>query len=121
VGLRDKLKRLERESRAHLESFELEDGSRFFYDPAGPEVFLHSIACLGAQGEGNTTSFPEPPPVVKAIARAKDRAAAFSKVYDAGFMVMPYDTGALIERGEFVPRSMVAGRELRVPLEDLSE
>jgi hypothetical protein len=118
--LRDKLKRLERDAGESLESFELEDGSRFFFDPTGPEVFLHSLACLAAQGESKTT-FPEPPPMVKAIARAKDRAAAFGKVYDAGFMVTPYDTEALIERGEFVPRSMVAGRELGEPLEDLSE
>ena len=38
-----------------------------------------------------------------------------------GFMVMPYDTEALIERGEFVPVSMVVGRELGEVAEDLSE
>jgi hypothetical protein len=42
-------------------------------------------------------------------------------VYDAGFLVMPYDAVTLIERGEFIPRSMVEGRELGEPLEDLSE
>ena len=118
--LRDKLKRLERDARENLDWFSLEDGLRFYYDPAGPDVFLHSLACLAAQGEGKTT-FPEPPPVVKAIARANDRAAAFSKVYDGGFMVMPYDADALIERGEFVPVSLVAGRQLGELLEDLNE
>ena len=34
---------------------------------------------------------------------------------------MPYDSEALIERGEFVPVSMVAGRELGERAEDLSE
>ena len=118
--LRWSLNALKRDARENLDGFILEDGSRFYFDPTGPEVFLHSLACLAAQGEGKTT-FPEPPPVVKAIARAKDRAAAFANVYDAGFLVMPYNTEALLERGEFVPCSMVAGRELGEPLRDLSE
>jgi hypothetical protein len=118
--LRWSLNALKRDARENLDGFILEDGSRFYFDPTGPEVFLHSLACLAAQGEGKTT-FPEPPPVVKAIARAKDRAAAFANVYDAGFLVMPYNAEALIERGEFVPCSMVAGRELGEPLRDLSE
>jgi hypothetical protein len=119
--LRWALNALKRDARENLDSFILEDGSRFYFDATSPATFLHSIACLGAQGEGKTT-FPEPPPVVKAIARAKDRAAAFSKVYgDANFLVLPYDAEALIVRGEFVPVSMVAGRELGETLDDLSE
>jgi hypothetical protein len=120
VGLREKLRRFEQAARDYLESFELEDGSRFYYDPASAEVFLHSMECLRAQGEGKTT-FPEPPPVVTAIARAKNRAAAFEKVFDGTFSVVPYDTEALVRRGEFVPRSMVVGCELGEPLPDLSE
>ncbi len=120
MGFRDKMRRFEQAARGHLESFELEDGSRYWYDPMSPERFLHSMECLGAQGEGKTT-FPEPPPVVKAIARAKNRAAAIEKVFDGTFSVVPYDTEALVNRGEFVPRSMVAGRELEEPAEDLSE
>ncbi len=120
MGFRDKLRRFEQAARDHLESFVLEDGSRFYYDPASAEVFLHSMECLEAQGEGKTT-FPEPPPVVKAIARARDREAALNKVFAGAFIVMPYDTEALIERGEFVPVSMVVGRELSEPLEDLAE
>jgi len=120
MGLRGKLRRLERDARGNLDSFQLEDGSRFYFDPASCEVFLHNSACLEAQSGGKTT-FPEPPPVVKAIARARDRAAALNKVFEGGFMVMPYDTEALIERGEFVPVSMVVGRELGEVAEDLSE
>ena len=118
--MKNKLRRLEAAVRGNLESFVLEDGSRFYFDPTSGERFLHSMDCLRAQGEGKTT-FPEPPPVVKAIARAKDRAAAFRKVYSGNFTIMPYDTEALIERGEFVPVSMVVGRELGESLEDLSE
>jgi hypothetical protein len=120
MGLRNKVRRLEAAARGDLDNFELEDGSRFYFDPEDYTVFMHTMECLGAQGESKMT-FPEPPPVVKAIARAKDREAALEKVVDGGFMVMPYDTEALVERGEFVPVSMVVGRELGEPLEDLSE
>ncbi len=120
MGLRDKMHRLEAALRDQLDSFDLEDGSRFYFDPADATVFLHSMDCLRAQGEGKTT-FPEPPPTVKAITRAKDRAAAFGMVYSAKFTIMPYDTEVLIERGEFVPVSMVVGRELGEVLPDLSE
>jgi hypothetical protein len=114
------VKRLERDARGNLDSFQLEDGSRFYFDPASFEVFLHTTECLKAQSEGKTI-FPEPPPVVKAIARARNRTAALNKVFEGGFMVMPYDTEALIERGEFVPVSMVVGCELGEAAEDLSE
>ena len=120
MGLKDKMRRLEDVLSDQLESFELEDGSRFYFDPTSGERFLHSMSCLRTQGEGKTT-FPEPPPVVKAIVRARDRAAAFEKVYSGDFTVTPYDTEVLIERGEFVPVSMVVGRELGEPAEDLSE
>ena len=120
MRLRDKMRRLERDARGNLDSFELEDGSRFYFDPASFEVFLHNSECLEAQSAGKTT-FPEPPPVVKAIARARDRTAALKKVFEGGYMVMPYDTEALVERGEFVPVSMVVGRELGEVAENLSE
>ena len=118
--MRSKLRRLEAAALGKLDSFILEDGSRFYFDPADATVFLHSMDCLRAQGKGKPT-FPEPPPKVKAIARARDRAAALKQVYSGDFTVMPYDTEALIERGEFVPVSMVVGRELGEMLPDLSE
>lgn len=121
MGLRDKMRRLENALRGSLESFELEDGSRHYYDPVSPDRFLHSMNCLRAQGDGENT-FPEPPETVRAITRAKDRSAALAQVYGSGsFDIFPYDTEALVERGELVPRSMVVGRELGEVLEDLSE
>jgi hypothetical protein len=121
VGLRDKLRRLERGAQSSLKSFVLEDGSRHYFDPASGECFLHSMDCLRAQGEGKT-SFPEPPETVKAMARARDRRAALNQLYPNGsFGVFPYEAEALVERGELVPRSLVAGRELGEPLPDLSE
>jgi hypothetical protein len=62
------------------------------------------------------------PQTVRAILRAKDRAAALAQIYGGGdFDTFPYDKEALVERGELVPRSMVVGRELGEPLPDLSE
>ena len=121
MALRDSLRALRREAREDLDCFELADGSRHWYNPLSPERFLHSMACMRAQGEGETT-FPEPPETVWAITRAKDRAAALEQVYQSGaFSIFPYEPDALVERGELVPRSMVAGRELGEVLEDLSE
>ena len=72
------------------ESFDLEDGSRFYHDPVQGQVFLHPCECLRAQGGGATT-FPQPPPVIKAIARARDRRAAFESVYSGGNLdLLPY-------------------------------
>jgi hypothetical protein len=115
------IRQLQRAASEDLESFVLEDGSRHYYDPGSAECFLHSLACMRAQGEGKTT-FPEPPETVKAIARARDRGAALDQLYPSGsFGIFPYDVEALLERGELVPRSLVAGRELGEVLEDLSE
>ncbi len=121
MGLRAKVRALERIARGQVDSFELEDGSRYYYDPLSPERFLHTMDCLRAQGDGQTT-FPQPPETVRALLRAKDRAAALEQVYGSGsFVIFPYDTEALVERGELVPRSMVVGRELGERLPDLSE
>jgi hypothetical protein len=59
---------------------------------------------------------------VKAIARARDRGVALNRLCPRGsFGVFPYEVETLIERGELVPRSMVAGRELGEPLPGTSE
>jgi hypothetical protein len=56
---------------------------------------------------------------LKAVANAKDRKRALSELPLEN--VLPLDARALIERGEFVPHSLVAGRDVDEPLEDLSE
>jgi hypothetical protein len=119
MGLRGKLRRLEQGAREDLASFILEDGSRHYFNPTSAEIFLHSMDCLRAQGE--CKPFPNPPETVKAIARARERRAALNQLYPSGsFGIFPYEVEALVERGELVPRSLVAGRELGEPLEDLS-
>ena len=117
MGLKGKLDRLEAGLLDHLQNFVLEDGPRHYYDPTTGELFLHSMDCLRAQGDGGT-SFPEPPETIKALTRAADRASAVEQLATGAF---PYDIPALVEYGELVSRSMVAGRDLGEPLEDLSE
>jgi hypothetical protein len=120
MGLKGWLKRLERGASEDLASFVLEDGSRYYFNPESGDCFLHSMDCLRAQGEAEP--FPEPPETLKAIAKARDRAAALNQLYPNGsFGIFPYEVEALVERGELVPRSMVVGRELGEPLPDLSE
>jgi O-methyltransferase involved in polyketide biosynthesis len=122
MGLRRWIKRLERGASEDLASFVLADGSRYYFNPTSAEIFLHSMDCLRAQGSAAGEPFPEPPETVKAIARARDRGAALSQLYPNGsFGIFPYEVEALLERGQLVPRSLVAGRELGEPLEDLSE
>ena len=120
MTLRNWIKRLERGAREDLANFILEDGSNYYFDPTSGECFLHSMDCLQAQGE--CEPFPEPPETVKAIAKARDRRVALNQLYPNGsFGIFPYEVEALVERGELVPRSLVAGRELGEPLPDLSE
>jgi hypothetical protein len=118
MGLRGKLRRLERGARGNLESFVLEDGSRYYFNPTSAECFLHACACVRAQHKGEP--FPEPPQTIKALTRARNRAAALDTACGGGgasLGLFPYEREALLERGELVPRSLVASRELGESLE----
>ena len=61
--------------------------------------------------------------MLRAVAKAKDRREALSRVMGGSSFFLPVDPEALVERGKFVPRSLVAGREYgdERGLEDLSE
>jgi len=113
MGLRDKLRRLERDARGNLASFVLEDGSRHYYNPESGECFLHACDCVRAGSEGET--FPEPPETIKVLTRARNRAAALEATCGGGLGLFPYEREALIERGELVPALWIT------PIEDLSE
>jgi hypothetical protein len=121
MGLKDQLRGLKRDLRENLDSFPLEDGTRYYFDPGSPDVFLHAVGCLSAQGDG--LPFPEPPETLKAVARARHREAALNQVLGgASFVLFPYEHRALVELGELVPRSLIAGHKLgEGPLPDLSE
>ena len=117
-SLSGRLRQLERTSREILRSFELADGSRFYFDPTSAEMFLHACECLRNHDKPER---PEPPELVKAVARAKERRATFREMEGRAAGLFPYDAEVLVERGEIVPRSLVVGRELGEPAPDLSE
>jgi hypothetical protein len=116
--MRSRLRHLEQAARGCLKSFELLDGSRFYWDPQSAELFVHFCEYLRTHDQPKR---PEPPEVVKALTQAKDRARALEEVGGWGWDVFPYDKQALVERGEIVPLSVVVGRELGGHLPDLSE
>jgi hypothetical protein len=102
MGLRAKLSRLQKAMRGNMDYIELVDGSRHWFDPedASKELFLYFTDSLGAT----------------------DREAAFRRAYSmAPAPWCPLDVPALVERGEFVPRSLVAGQTEDGPIPDLSE
>ncbi len=121
MRLKDQLRGLKRDLRDNLESFPLEDGTRYWFDPSSPELFLHTVGCLSAQGDG--LPFPEPPETLKAVAQARHRESALNQVLGgASFILIPYEHEALVEYGQLIPRSLIDGYELGAgPLPDLSE
>jgi hypothetical protein len=115
LGFKDKLRRLQRAAQGQLEYIELEDGTRYWYDPAevGVEVFMHTTNSLQADYKGEKR--PEAPEILKAISQARERRRALETVFEEPFIA--FDLPVLIERGELVPRSMVAGKEYGEPLD----
>jgi hypothetical protein len=119
MGLRSWLRKLERVSREELASFELLDGSLYFYDPATPELFMHWYDCIGA---GNPDSWPAPPEVVRKLTEAKDPRAALAEVMGDGDDYLTYEPEILINERRLEPRSLIAGRDpYAQEVEDLSE
>jgi hypothetical protein len=121
MGLKGKLDKLQKAMRGTMGSFELADGTRFFFDRQ--ESFSHAFQFFSDSmtADHRCEPRPDPPEILKAVAGARDRADALSRAMNGYSHLLPINREALIERGEFVPRSLVAGRELGEPLEDLSE
>ena len=112
------MSRLRASLRGELESFDLEGGGKHWYDPqaVGAELFLFGCACLRAGAPANR---PEPPKILRALVKAKDRRAALAALEPVPFW--PYQDEPFFERGELVHRSMVVGRDVDgEPCEDLS-
>jgi hypothetical protein len=119
MGLRTWLRRLERGARGGLESFVLEDGSLYYYDPTSPKLFLHWYACLTAD---NPRDWPEPPEVCKKLTEARDPVSAGEQFISSAGNFFPYDPEILITERILEPVSLVAGREVHdQEVEDLSE
>jgi hypothetical protein len=118
MGLRGRLKRLERAARGELESLELLDGRLYYHNPQSFKLFMHWMECLKA---GNPDKWPEPPEAVRKVTEAKDPEAALESI-SSGAEWLPYDREALVTEREIRPRSLVAGRDVYdQEVEDLSE
>jgi hypothetical protein len=118
-NLKRRLRRIEKAARGHLTCIELKDGSRHYFDPeqTAIELFLYTMDCLRAQGTGRKRK--DPPEIIRAIVKAKDREAAFLQLRPGGRVgLFPLEVDALVQRGEIVHRSLVAGRELDEPLDE---
>jgi len=116
MALRSWIKRLERGAAENLDSFELTDGSSYYYDrlETYKELFLH--ACEVHLGE----AWPEPPEIYRKMCEAKDPAVVlerFTPEHPQSAFVNPaelYDTDVLVRERRLVPLT-------HAPTEDLSE
>jgi len=118
MALRNWLRRLERDARGDLESFELLDGSTYFYDPLETymELFMH--ACDVQLGEAD--KWPEPPEVYRRMCEARDPAAVLERLGpeepEGAFVDVSYifDTNVLVNERRLVLLT-------HAPVKDLSE
>lgn len=79
-------------------------------------MFMHGSNCLTADYRSEPR--PDPPEILQAIARARDRRVAVEKLYARGtYPFMAYDLNVLVERGEFVPASFLAGHSYEESVE----
>jgi hypothetical protein len=105
-GMRRELARM-RERVAGDESFLLNNGSRYRYDRTSVAIerFKHGAEAIRADYEGRPRPV-EPPEILRAVARAKNRCAAVEKLYPGWETSRPfcaYDLPTLVETGELVP------------------
>jgi hypothetical protein len=118
MTLRRQLKRIEQSLRGTLESFVLEDGSRYYYDRLETHKELFLYACDVQLGRGD--KWLEPPEVYRKICEARDPATVlerFKPENPQSAFVDPaalFDTDALVNERRLVPVSYE-------PPEDLSE
>ncbi|MCA1702016.1 MAG: hypothetical protein LC781_03750 [Actinobacteria bacterium] len=120
MGLRDRFRRLEKTMQGRLAYFELSGGQRFYFDPHEAFSITFRFFADSMLADHKREPRPEPPELLKAVADAKDRGEALSRVM-GGCSHLPLDREALVSRGEFVPRSLVAGRTYDEILENRSE
>jgi hypothetical protein len=116
--MRSWIRRLERAASEDLESFELLDGSTYYYDrlETYKELFMHAYDVQ----LGDADKWPEPPEVYRKMCKAKDPAAVlehFRPEDPERAFVNPaelYDTDVLVRERRLVPLT-------HTPPEDLSE
>jgi hypothetical protein len=106
MGLRERLRSLRRAATSGgLASFTLLDGSRCYFDPASPNLYMHWLACIKA---GSAHHWPEPPEVLRKLTEAKDVEQAIELVRGEGsWDFIPYDIEVLITERRLEPRGLV--------------
>jgi hypothetical protein len=112
------MRRLEHRASKDLESFVLEDGSRYSFDrlETHKELFMHAYDVQ----LGEAHKWPEPPEIYRKICEARDPQAVLERFKpenpDRAFVNMAelYDTDALVHERRLVPLT-------HAPPEDLSE
>ena len=118
MGLRGWLKRLERGASEDLASFELLDGSTYYYDrlKTSKELFAHAYDLQ----LGRDDNWPEPPEVYRKMCEARDPAAVLEQfkpeIPERAFVNFAelYDTDVLVHERRLVPLAVES-------VEDLSE
>ncbi len=97
-----RLRRLEAAARGSLASFELEDGSRYYFDPTSAEMFLFWCECLRAD---SAHGWPEPLEVHQKLTEAKYPERALGEVHGRdSFSTFVYDPEVLINERRLEPR-----------------
>jgi len=101
MALEDKVKKLEKAVQGNMESFELADGRRYYYDPGEifSITFQHFMNVLRA--DHDRVARPEAPELVQAMARAKNRRRAYQQVV-GGLSFLAYEEEPLVEEGRLV-------------------
>jgi hypothetical protein len=115
--MRSWIRRLERDARGHLDSFELLDGSTYYFDRLETygELFVHACDLQLGRGE-----WPKPPEVYRKMCEARDPAAVLQRFRpedpERAFVNLAelYDTHLLVNERRLVPI-------YHPPVEDLSE
>jgi hypothetical protein len=116
--MRSWIRRLERAASEDLDSFELLDGSTYYYDrlETYEELFLHAYDVQ----LGDADKWAEPPEVYRRMCEARDPAAVLERFKpedpQRAFVNLAelYDTDALVRERRLVPLT-------HAPPEDLSE
>src|SRR5918997_4651733 len=108
MGVKDRLRRLQKAARGKLDHIELADGSRYWFDRQ--EVFWVTFRFFTAsmRADWKREPRPDPPAVLRAVADARNREQALSRVM-GGSSFLALDEEALVERGEVVHRPLAPG------------
>ena len=112
------IRRLERDARGSLDSFELLDGGRYFFDPL--EVHKELFLCGHDLQLGRVERWAEPPEIFRKICEAKDPAAVLERLAPDNPEHAFVDPAALYDREVLVNERRLVPLAVDPP-EDLSE